>query len=57
MKRFSSHRCSEVVTAKIRTEQREYLENRALERDVSICSVIRDLIDTDMQKHGLENVS
>jgi len=56
MQRFRSHRCSEVVTAKLRTEQRSFLEKQALERDVSICTVIRDLIDSEMQKAGNWNV-
>ena len=57
MKRFRDKRCSEVVTAKLHSEQRSFLEAQALSRDVSICTVIRDLIDSEMQKHGTGNVS
>lgn len=58
MHRFrTKDRCSEVVTAKLRSEQRAHLERQALTRDVSICTIIRDLIDSDMRRDGSENVS
>ena len=49
MKRFRDRRCSEIVTVKIRAEQRAYLEAQALLRDASICAIIRDLIDSGMR--------
>jgi hypothetical protein len=48
MQRFRKGRCSEVVTAKILPSQRDFLEAQALARDVSICSVIRELINEEM---------
>jgi len=57
MKRFRDSRCSEVVTAKLHSEQRSFLEAQALSRDVSICTVIRDMIDAEMLKIGTGNVS
>jgi hypothetical protein len=56
MKRFRDKRCSEVVTAKLLSEQRAYLESQALARDVSICTVIRELIDSEMQKNQSWNL-
>jgi hypothetical protein len=53
MKRWRNNRCSEVVTAKIMPEQRNFLEARAIERDISICSLIRELIDNEMAKARL----
>ena len=53
----TSDRCSEVVTAKLRPEHRAHLERQALARDVSICAIIRDLIDSDMHKLAMKNVS
>lgn len=50
MQRFRRGRCSEVVTAKIMPIQRDFLEKQALTRDVSICSIIRELIDQEMTK-------
>ena len=52
MQRFRKGRCSEVVTAKILTSQRDFLEKQALARDVSICTVIRELIDQEMARAG-----
>jgi hypothetical protein len=36
------------------TSQRDFLEAQALARDVSICEVIRDLIDREMERAGVE---
>jgi len=50
MQRFRQGRCSEVVTAKILLAHRAFLEKQALARDVSICTVIRDLINQEMAR-------
>jgi hypothetical protein len=57
MKRFKDSRYSEVVTAKLHSEQRSFLEKQAQTRDVSLCTVIRELIDSEMRKTGSINVS
>jgi len=57
MRHFQKQRCSEVVTAKLRSEQRAFLEAQALARDVSLCDVIRSMIDCEMQKSGIGNVT
>lgn len=50
MKQFRTNRCAEMVSAKLRTDQRHFLETQALARDISICAVIRGLIDSEMRR-------
>ncbi len=56
MQRFRKRRCSEMVSAKILPTQRDFLEAQALARDISLCDVIRELIDNEMQKNETGNV-
>jgi len=50
MIRFKNLRCSEMVTVKILPSQRDFLEKRAIARDASLCSVIREIIDREMNR-------
>ena len=51
MRRFKvDGRYSDIVTAKIRPKQRDFLEERALAREISLCDVIRELIDQEMSR-------
>jgi hypothetical protein len=52
MQKFRKERCCDIVTAKIHVAQRAFLEKQALARDVSLCDVIRDLIDAEMVRTG-----
>jgi hypothetical protein len=54
MQRFRKGRCSEVITAKILPVQRDFLEAQALAQDVSLCTVIREIINREMARARVE---
>jgi hypothetical protein len=47
-------RCAEMLSVKIRTGQREFLELRAISKKTSLCAVTRELIDEAMARVGDE---
>lgn len=52
--KFRKNRCAELLSVKIRTEQRAFLEQQATIRGTSLCDITRELIDDAMRARGIE---
>jgi hypothetical protein len=51
--RFKKDRCAELLSVKIRTAQREFLEEQAIAKGTSLCDITRELIDEAMKARGI----